>query len=50
MFFNTIFSKADLKIQTLFLAKQTDFGKIFSSTTYLTKIFSKKHSKDKPVY
>ena len=33
-----------------FLAKQTEFGRIFSSTTHITRIFSKKHTKDKPMY
>ena len=32
------------------LAKQTEFGRMFSSTTFLTRIFSHSVLKYKPVY
>ena len=37
--FNTIFSNSELNTKS-FSCKQTEFGRIFSSTTFLTQIFS----------
>ena len=40
LFFHDIFFEFRAKHQNHFLAKQTEFGRIFSSTTFLTRIFS----------
>ena len=39
-FYNAIFSNSELNTRDQFLAKQTEFGRIFSSTTFFTRIFS----------